>query len=154
VFGILGKKPIPDPGSRGQKTKRHRIPDPQHCLQHGLLYVHHVLIHSIACSLCLYLYFIPQDLDLGGVATAYGLLRLPKMPELKRLQVGLLLFCTAHFENGQGFILLWILYFSPSFQGTIPVCSLQYVLFDTDPHSFLVGGIRIRILEGRNEPQK
>jgi hypothetical protein len=137
----IRKKSILDPGSRGPKW--HRIPDPQHCLQHCLQYVNPVLIHSIACLLCLYLYFNLQDLDLGGVATAYGLLRLPKMPELKRLQVGLLLFCTAHFENGQGFFLLWILYCSPSFQGTI--CSLQYVLFETDPHSFLVGGTRIRI---------
>jgi hypothetical protein len=29
----IRKKPIPDPGSRGQKGKSHRIPDPdpQHC---------------------------------------------------------------------------------------------------------------------------
>jgi hypothetical protein len=83
-----GVKKAPDPGSR------HRIPDldPQHCLQHCLHHVYQVLIHSIACLLCLYLTFILQDLDLGGVATAYGLLRLPKMPELKRLQVGLHLF--------------------------------------------------------------
>jgi hypothetical protein len=27
----IQKKPIPDPGSRGQKGTRSRIPDPQHC---------------------------------------------------------------------------------------------------------------------------
>ena len=38
-FGIrdprsgIRKKPIPDPGSRIQGSKRHRIPDPQHCLE-------------------------------------------------------------------------------------------------------------------------
>ncbi len=32
----IRKKPIPDPGSRIQGSKRHRIPDPdpQHCKKH------------------------------------------------------------------------------------------------------------------------
>ncbi len=30
----IRKRPIPDPGSRIQGSKRHRIPDPQHCF-HG-----------------------------------------------------------------------------------------------------------------------
>lgn len=28
-----------------------------------------------------------QDLDLGGVATSYGLLKMPRMPELKKIQI-------------------------------------------------------------------
>jgi len=53
--------------------------------------IYHVLVCTVAYTVpLLYKYgvdLVTQDLDLGGVATAYGLLRLPKMPELKRIKV-------------------------------------------------------------------
>lgn len=42
----------------------------------------HALSQAMPCSQCRYI-FRMKDLDLGRLATALGLLRLPRMPELR-----------------------------------------------------------------------
>jgi hypothetical protein len=44
--------PIPDPGSQFQRSKRHRIPDPQHCLYRYMFRLPHCFTNKACRILC------------------------------------------------------------------------------------------------------